>query len=99
MLSKIKFRGDLKKLSENEKGEINERLRSFEEKNKDFFREMHLNIDCKPHKEKTRGKQSYFCRINLDSDNGRFHADEQNFGASIAVNGALKKIERQILKE
>ncbi|MBD3164527.1 hypothetical protein GF323_04955 [Candidatus Woesearchaeota archaeon] len=97
MQSKIKFR-DVEKLSEQEKNEINARLANFEEKNKGFFSEMHLNIDCKPGKEKLRGKKAYRCRINAVTDKGRFHAEESTIGAENSVIRALKKIERQILR-
>jgi ribosome-associated translation inhibitor RaiA len=99
MESKIKFFGKLDKVTDEEKNLINERLATFEGKNENYFREMHVSIDCKPAKETFRGKHAFVCKVNLDSDRGRFHAEESEIGAENTLIGALKKIERQIEKK
>lgn len=98
MESKIKFYGKLHNVTEDEKELINSRLASFEEQNKNYFNEMHVNIDCQPVNETFRGKHKFVCKVNLDSDKGRFHAEETETGAENTIIGVLKKIERQIEK-
>ena len=98
MESKIKFYGKLHNVTDEEKELINQRLASFEEKNKNYFTEMHVNIDCQQGKETFRGKHEFVCKVNLDSDRGRFHAEESQVGAENTIIGVLKKIERQIEK-
>ncbi len=99
MQSKIKAIGEFDRLDDAEKDMINERLAKFEEKHEGDFSEMHLKLDCHRQKEKTRGRSAYICKLNIDSDNGRYHANNQDFGAEQTVIGALDKIERQMQKK
>ncbi|MCK5283233.1 MAG: HPF/RaiA family ribosome-associated protein [Nanoarchaeota archaeon] len=98
MESKINFKGDFSRVNEEELQIINEKLERFEQKHKSDFNEIHINLDCHIHKETSRGRPAYYCKMNLDSDHGRFHAEQQDFGAEKTISGALKKIDTQIMK-
>ncbi len=98
MLSKIKCTGDFSRVLDEEKDLINEKLQKFTEKHSIDFSEMHLSLDCHIDKETSRGRTGYTVRINIDSDNGRFHADGKDFGAEKTISGVLKKLDTQIQK-
>jgi ribosome-associated translation inhibitor RaiA len=99
MESKINFTGDFSRVNDEEKAFINERLQKFIDRYDLTFNEIVIKLDCRLHKESSRGRKAHYCRINIFSDKGKFHADNQDFGAENAITGALGKIERQINNE
>ncbi|MBS3136720.1 HPF/RaiA family ribosome-associated protein [Candidatus Woesearchaeota archaeon] len=99
MLNKIKCVGDFSRINDEEKEVINKKLSKFCEKHSIDFSEIYINLDCHIHKETSRGRTSYYVKLNVDSDNGRFHAENQDFGAEKTISGALKKLDSQIMKK
>ena len=99
MESKIKVIGDFSRVNEEETEFINQRLKKFTEKYSTDFSEMHLKLDCHTHKETSRGRPAYICKLSISSDKGNFNAENQDFGAEKTIHGALNKIERQIKKK
>ena len=99
MQSKIKVLGDFDRVNEEERNFINGQLDKFIEKHDPDFNEMHLKLDCQEEKETSRGRASYVCKLNLASDNGKYNAENHDFGAEKTIVGALNKIERQIRKK
>ena len=98
MDSKISFTGDFSRVNEEEREFLNKDLEKFTERHEQDFNEMHLKIDCKMHKETSRGRPSYFIKLTLVSDRGRFHSENQDFGAEKTLVGALRKLDVQIDK-
>ncbi len=99
MESKIKFVGDFSRVSEEEKGFINERLEKFKEKHKNEFSEMHIKIDCHLDKETSRGRSAHSCKISISTDHGLFNAEDHQFSAEKAISACLNKINKQIIKK
>lgn len=99
MDSKINFTGDLSRVNEEEKDFINKDLERFCSRHEADFTEMLLKLDFHIHKETSRGRPAYYVNITLTSDRGKFHAENQDFGAEKAVAAALRKLDKQIDKE
>lgn len=99
MESKIKFVGDFSRVSEEEKGFINERLEKFREKHENDFSEMHIKLDCQLEKEKSRGRTAHLCKISISTDHGLFNAEDKEFSAEKAIFACLNKVEKQITKK
>ena len=99
MESKIKFVGDFSRVSDEEKGFINEKIEKFEEKHQADFSEMHIKLDCRLNKETSRGRSAHSCKISISSDHGLFNAEDKEFSAVKAISACLEKIEKQIVKK
>lgn len=99
MPSKIKFLGDFSRINDEEMGFVNKKLKNFTDKYESNFSEMYIKLDCHVHRETSRGRPAYYCKVGLTSDKGKFNAEQQDFGAEKTISGALDKIERQIHKK
>lgn len=98
MTAKIKFNGDFKQIDDSEKEFIDGKIDKFVSKHSSSFSDIHIKLDCHVHKEKSKGKHAFACKIRTSSGEGDFNSENQDFGAGKSVVGALDKIERQIKK-
>jgi len=87
-------------LDEFEKSRINDDLTKFMEKFKDFFRDAILFVYIRKYRwEYYRGLPWVYVRLKLASDRGTFFATGEGWGAEYAVHAALRRLEREVLKE
>ena len=98
MNNNIKFVGDFSRVNEEEREFINKKLEKFATKHSSDFSEIHLSINLKIHKETSRGRPAYYCKLNLSTDKGNFHAESQDFGAEKTISETLDKLDKQIEK-
>ncbi|MBR9698936.1 hypothetical protein GOV09_00565 [Candidatus Woesearchaeota archaeon] len=99
MEDKIKVTGDYSRINDEEKKFFNRRIDKFIEKHDNDFSEMLINLDCHTHKETSRGRPSYHCKLTVHTDQGKFHADSHDFGGEKSLSGALAKVEKQMQKK
>jgi len=87
-------------LDEFEKARINDDLTRFMEKFKEFFSDAILFVYIRKFRQEYyRGLPWVYVRLKLTSDRGTFFATGEGWGAEYAVHAALRRLEREVLKE
>ncbi|HIP62579.1 MAG TPA: CBS domain-containing protein [Archaeoglobus profundus] len=87
-------------LDEFEKARINDDLTRFMEKFKEFFSDAILFVYIRKFRQEYyRGLPWVYVRLKLASDRGTFFATGEGWGAEYAVHAALRRLEREVLKE
>jgi len=87
-------------LDEFEKARINDDLTRFMEKFKEFFSDAILFVYIRKFRQEYyRGLPWVYVRLKLASDKGTFFATGEGWGAEYAVHAALRRLEREVLKE
>ncbi len=71
----------------------------FMRKFSEFLGESYLFVYIKRHKERFRGLPLIHVRLKLSSERGNFMVSGESWGVEYAVHVALKKLEREVLKE
>ncbi len=85
-------------LDDFEKKRINEDLRKFMEKFREYFGDAVLFVYFKRYKGLYKGFPLINVRIKLTSDKGVFTVVSEGWGAEFALHSALKKLERRVLE-
>jgi len=86
-------------LDEVDKDAIYEDVEKFMRKFSDFLRECYMFVYIKRHKEHFRGLPLIHVRIKLSSSRKNFMVSGESWGVEYALHVALKKLEREVLKE
>ncbi len=71
----------------------------FMRKFSEFLGESYLFVYIKKHKERFRGLPLIHVRLKLSSERGNFMVSGESWGVEYALHVALKKLEREVLKE
>ena len=74
-------------------------LERFMRKFSEFLGESYVFVYIKRHKESFRGLPLIHVRIKLSSERGNFMVSGESWGVEYALHVALKKLEREVLKE
>jgi CBS domain-containing protein len=74
-------------------------IERFMRKFSDFLRESYIFVYIKRHKETFRGLPLIHVRLKLSSERGNFMVSGESWGVEYALHVALKKLEREVLKE
>ncbi|AGK61558.1 hypothetical protein Asulf_01581 [Archaeoglobus sulfaticallidus PM70-1] len=86
-------------LDDFDKDALMEDIDKFMRKFKEFFTNALFSVYIKKHKETFRGLPLIFVRIKLITDKKTFFVSGESWGVEFAVHTALKKLEREVLKE
>ncbi len=94
----IQVAGELGELDTLDKDSVSNDLQGFVDQYDSKFNEGHLYVYIQLHRERTRKKQQFYCKVNFTTDKGRFHSGEKGWGVEQALSKSLREIERQIEK-
>ncbi|MET1124640.1 MAG: CBS domain-containing protein [Archaeoglobaceae archaeon] len=86
-------------LDEFDRDALMDDIRRLMRKFSEFLGESYLFVYIKQHKERFRGLPLIHVRLKLASERGTFMVTGESWGIEYAVHVALKKLEREILKE
>ncbi len=86
-------------LDEFDREAIMDDVERFMRKFSEFLGESYLFVYIKRHKERFRGLPLIHVRLKLSSERGNFMVSGESWGVEYAVHVALKKLEREVLKE
>ncbi len=86
-------------LDDFDKDAIMEDVEKFMRKFSKFLGESYLFVYIKRHKEHFRGLPLIHVRLKLSSEKGNFMVSGESWGVEYALHVALKKLEREVLKE
>ena len=86
-------------LDEFDKEAIMDDIERFMRKFSEFLGESYLFVYIKRHKEHFRNLPLIHVRLKLSSERGNFMVSGESWGVEYALHVALKKLEREVLKE
>ncbi len=86
-------------LDEFDREAIMDDIERFMRKFSAFLGESYLFVYIKKHKERFRGLPLIHVRLKLSSEKGNFMVSGESWGIEYALHVALKKLEREVLKE
>ncbi len=86
-------------LDEFDRDAILDDVERFMRKFSEFLGESYLFVYIKRHKERFRGLPLIHVRLKLSSERGNFMVSGESWGVEYALHVALKKLEREVLKE